>query len=139
MRRALWILVLPCFLMSILCLPEGDFSLLTQLPALYQHCKATEDPDMKFIDFITDHLINIDVIFDKHLAGDDQKPHKPFKFRFFQHTISYMAGNLLTNLATPLIEFKRLNGTTVKSFHSRYLVYIFHPPDSYLNTRLLRI
>ena len=131
MRRALWIIVLPCFSMSILCLPEGDFALLTQLPALYQHCKDTEDPDMNFIDFITDHLINIDGIFDKHLAGDDQKPHKPFKFRYFQHETSYMPGNFLANLTTPLIELKKSNCTTIKNFHSKYLVYIFHPPNSF--------
>jgi hypothetical protein len=131
MRRALCIILLPCFLISVLFLPEGDFSLLTQLPALYQHCKATEDPDMDFIDFITDHLINIDGIFDKHLAGDDQKPHQPFQFRFLQHNISYVAGNLFF-ISTPSSVFKKSKCTKGKSFYSKYIVYIFHPPDSHL-------
>lgn len=28
-------------------------------------------------DFITDHLVNIDGLFDKHENGDEQKPHTP--------------------------------------------------------------
>ncbi len=139
MRRALSMLLLPCFLISVLCLPGGDFALFTQLPDLYQHCKATEDPDMNFVDFITDHLINIDGVFDKHAAGDDQKPHKPFQFRYFQHITLYMPGSLLLNLAAPISEFKQLNCTSIKSYHSKYVVYIFHPPNSYFINRLLSI
>ena len=41
---------------------------------MYKHCKSTEDKDMTPLDFITDHLINIDGIFDKHDNEDEQKP-----------------------------------------------------------------
>jgi len=41
---------------------------------------------MTMMDFITDHLINFDGIFDKHLNGDEQKPHKPLKYNL-QHSI----------------------------------------------------
>lgn len=61
-------------------LPMGDFSALGDLQKMYEHCKATEDIDMTPMDFITDHLINIDRVFDKHQNGDEQKPHKPFEF-----------------------------------------------------------
>ena len=47
---------------------------------MYNHCKSTEDKDMTLIDFITDHLINIDRLFDKHDKGDSQKPHAPVNF-----------------------------------------------------------
>lgn len=33
------------------------------------------------LDFITDHLINIDGIFDKHDNGDEQKPHQPIQYQ----------------------------------------------------------
>ena len=56
----------------------GDFSMLNELPEMYSHCKATEDKDMTPLDFITDHLVNIDGLFDKHENGDKQKPHSPF-------------------------------------------------------------
>ncbi|MEP6796142.1 MAG: hypothetical protein ABJB16_17570 [Saprospiraceae bacterium] len=46
---------------------------------MYQHCKATEDKDMTPFDFVTDHLLNIDGLFDKHDGGDQQKPHAPFQ------------------------------------------------------------
>jgi hypothetical protein len=62
---------------GIFCLPMSNFSALKDLPQMYQHCKATEDKDMAPFDFLTDHLINIDGIFDKHDNGDTQKPHNP--------------------------------------------------------------
>src|SRR5437868_5797201 len=55
----------------------GDFSALKDLPGMYRHCKATEDKDMTPLDFLTDHLVNIDGIFDKHDHGDAQRPHNP--------------------------------------------------------------
>ena len=33
----------------------GDFTLVGDLRGMYAHCKATEDKDMNWIDFITDH------------------------------------------------------------------------------------
>ena len=47
---------------------------------MYAHCKTTEDKDLSVLDFISDHLINIDGLFDAHNNGDHQKPHKPFNF-----------------------------------------------------------
>ena len=58
-------------------MPMGDFSSITDLPAMYRNCKATEDKDMTPLDFITDHLVDIDCIFDAHENGDEQKPHTP--------------------------------------------------------------
>lgn len=36
---------------------------------------------MDVVDFITDHLINLDSIFDDHAEGDDQKPHQPYPYQ----------------------------------------------------------
>ena len=33
------------------------------------------------VDFIVDHLVNIDGLFDKHDNGDEQKPHAPVHLR----------------------------------------------------------
>lgn len=76
MRKLLLILTLVYYSIGSLVLPASDFSIIPELPQLYSHCKATEDKDMNFADFITDHLINIDGIFDQHKNGDEQKPHK---------------------------------------------------------------
>lgn len=46
---------------------------------MYRHCKATEDKDLTPFDFVTDHLINIDGLFDQHKNGDEQKPHSPIQ------------------------------------------------------------
>jgi len=76
MRKLFSILILVYYSIGSLILPSSDFSIIPELPQLYSHCKATEDKDMNFSDFITDHLINIDGIFDQHKNGDEQKPHK---------------------------------------------------------------
>ena len=128
MRRLLSILLFACFAISLVCVPEGDFSLLSQLPTLYHHCKETEDIDMNFIDFITDHLINIDGIFDKHLPGDNQKPHQPFQFHNV-HEFVYVASYIQTNLTTPVHQLKKSDPSSNNSFHSDFLAYVFHPPD----------
>ena len=70
-------------------LPNMDFSALQDIPEQYRHCKETEDKDMTVLDFITDHLINIDSIFDKHQNGDEQKPHKPFHYTQNASTINF--------------------------------------------------
>ena len=79
MKKAANIFLLVFYCFGTFCLPLGDFSLLQDIPEMYQHCKATEDEDMTSLDFITDHLVNIDGIFDKHDKGDEQKPHSPLQ------------------------------------------------------------
>ncbi len=78
MKRVTVILTLLYFALGKLVLPLGDFSVLPDLPLMYLHCKATEHHDMNPLDFITDHLINIDGLFDAHDNCDEQKPHRPF-------------------------------------------------------------
>ena len=76
MRKLLCILTLVYYSIGSLILPVSDFSIIPELSQLYTHCKTTEDKDMNFVDFITDHLMNIDGIFDQHDNGDEQKPHE---------------------------------------------------------------
>jgi hypothetical protein len=77
LKKAVNIFLLAFYSFGTFCLPLGDFSVLQDIPEMYRHCKATEDKDMTPLDFITDHLVNIDGIFDKHDSGDEQKPHEP--------------------------------------------------------------
>ncbi|MBK9104061.1 MAG: hypothetical protein IPL92_05705 [Saprospiraceae bacterium] len=77
MKKAVNIFLLAFYSFGTFCLPFGDFSLLQDIPLMYHHCKTTEDKDMTPFDFITDHLVNIDGLFDKHDNGDEQKPHMP--------------------------------------------------------------
>ncbi len=61
-------------------LPQGDFSVMPDLPKMYQHCKLTEDADLNLMDFVTDHLLDINGSFDKHDFGDAQKRHSSTPF-----------------------------------------------------------
>ena len=77
--------------------------MLNEIPEMYHHCKSTEDKDMTPLDFITDHLVNIDGLFDKHENGDEQKPHT-HQFKTFitdrqlfhlSHTTNFQLHNFL--------------------------------------------
>ncbi len=96
MKQISLIFLLCYYVLGTILLPHADFSLLSELHKHYKTCQSTEDQDMNALDFITDHLMNIDGIFDKHTNDDDQKPHKPF-----QHKTN-------SSLAIPLADFINL-------------------------------
>lgn len=108
-------------------LPLGDFSILPQLPAMYRHCKATEQPDMNIFDFFKDHLFNIDCLFDSHGNGDEQKPHIPFNFN---HQIQQIT--ILKNLYFIInnnTDFNKIVFPMITTFYHKILIFdIFHPP-----------
>lgn len=98
------------------------------LPDMYRKCKATEDKDMTPIDFITDHLLNIDGVFDKHDNGDEQKPHNPSSIHFNQ------AHNLFTVIVTTITIGRKVLSTKLFVIHtcafypSEDMDSIFRPP-----------
>ena len=103
--------------------PMSNFSIIGNLPKMYDHCKATEDKDMTPLDFLTDHLINVDSLFDKHDNGDTQKPHKSSDYTI-HHSITIFYQEI------KVIEFKtpRLSiSTNVLKFNYKNLLY-FHNP-----------
>ncbi len=102
MKKIAHIFLLIYYTFGTICLPMSDFSTLSDLPKIYEHCKATEDKDMTVIDFVTDHLVNIDSLFDNHGNGDEQKPHKTVDFTI-HHTVCQMFQEIKT------IEFKNNN------------------------------
>jgi len=106
----------------------GDFAALKDIPEMYRHCKATEDKDMTLLDFITDHLVNIDRFFDKHDNGDEQKPHDPSPTQHNGHpTVFY-----LTYFAFSIKQFQPTEvkpSIPTEQFHpSYYISKIFRPP-----------
>lgn len=74
-KKALSLFLLALYSFGTFCLPMGDFFMLKDISEMYRFCKANEDKDMTPLDFITDHLVNIDGLFDQHANGDEQKPH----------------------------------------------------------------
>jgi hypothetical protein len=121
------------FLLGQMFLPNGDFSVMPDLPFMFAHCKATEDKDLSVLDFITDHLINIDGLFDSHNNGDQQKPHKPFNFNHLSNGFV-----LISQIIKPeIIRFKsdvtiemvdELPYSKQHFFQNHYLSSIFRPP-----------
>lgn len=80
MKKGLLILTATYFLLGNCLLPQGDFSALTELHSMYNHCQRMEDPDLNLVDFITDHLLNLDEVFSEEEADEHELPHNPVPF-----------------------------------------------------------
>jgi hypothetical protein len=106
----------------------GDFSIIADIPQMYNHCKTVEDKDMTPIEFITDHLLNIDGMFDCHQNGDTQKPHQPLQHNHPTQTVcSFITIYSITY--TEIIESKIEPILYKTDFTlSNYTAKIFRPP-----------
>jgi hypothetical protein len=128
LKKLAAILLFCYYAFGTLCLPLGDFSVARDLPEMYAHCKSTEDKDMTAIDFITDHLMNIDCIFDRHDDGDDQKPHTPVQLHHSQAQITFITQLVKINFINPSEEHFKLPLFSEGIYISGYISEIFHPP-----------
>ena len=127
MTKFFAIILLSYHLFGTMCLPMGDFSMMADLPKMYQHCKATEDKDLTIVDFLTDHLVDVDCFFDAH-EQDEQKPHQSSSF-------SHVAQQI--NFTTPVVDYlfftEKLTENLPQIFVSNFiptdfLATIFRPP-----------
>jgi hypothetical protein len=111
----------------------GDFAVLADLPAMYQHCKSTEDKDMTPLDFMTDHLVNVDGLFDKHQNSDEQKPHVPFHKNHKGYTLIALTQSTYSIVSTPfLMTKKQLVIAWPECSIAIYITDVFRPPNRML-------
>jgi hypothetical protein len=115
---------------GMLLLPMGDFSAIKDLPGQYKYCKENEDKDMTLIDFITDHLINIDGLFDKHDNGDKQKSHSPAHYAYHNAPIANVINLKIILVESPIFfEVKSIfNYEKDNNYSYNYSTPIFRPP-----------
>ncbi len=128
LKKVTYIFLLAFYSFGTLCLPLGDFSSLNDLPAMYQHCKATEHKDMTPIDFITDHLLNIDCLFDEHENGDEQKPHTPIQFHHQQSQSFFLTHEFKVTESHIAIIQVSLPVYEEANYYSNFLSSVFRPP-----------
>jgi hypothetical protein len=132
MKKIAHIFLLIYYTFGTICLPMSDFSTLSDLPKMYEHCKATEDKDMTVIDFITDHLVNIDGLFDNHENGDEQKPHKTIDYTI-HHTVCQIFQEINTiefKNSNSFVSHKQIKKSNYKNslYSFNIMAYIFRPP-----------
>lgn len=132
MKKIAHIFLLIYYTFGTIFLPMSDFSTLNDLPKMYEHCKATEDKDMTVIDFVTDHLVNIDSLFDNHDNGDEQKPHKTVDFTI-HHTVCQMFQEIKTiefKNNTQFVSYNQLKISNYKNslYSFNIMASIFRPP-----------
>lgn len=129
MIKIINIFLLTFYSFGTFCLPMGNFSSLQDLPEMYQHCKATEDKDMTPLDFLTDHLINIDGLFDKHNNGDDQKPHSPIQNQHISQLVAFQFSTVFNFKTENIFFLEQLYLYHIDNFiKSEYISKIFRPP-----------
>jgi hypothetical protein len=116
------------FLLGNILLPQGDFSTIAQLPAMYQHCKTAEDPDINIADFITEHLLNIEED-DADEKDEHELPHNPVSF---QTNNNYFVYNIPE---VPLLVLQLIRSVTINNVCYRNPYFsrlgqneIFQPP-----------
>jgi len=83
---------------------------------------------MTAIDFLTDHLVNIDCLFDNHDKGDQQKPHSPIQIQHNGKTIVSISVIYKVTFS-PRTSIK-INLTSIPLFFlpEGYSLKIFRPP-----------
>lgn len=127
LKKLTGIAILMYFSLGSLLLPMANFTLLPQLPQMYQECKTHEHPDMNAWEFITDHLVNIDGVFDAHEEGDEQEPHHPTQNeKFFQQTnfnipVSVVFQQTITSASIYWRPF-------IENYEGSFVTLVFHPP-----------
>jgi len=130
MKKGFSILCFVYYLLGSMILPIGDFSAIGDIPDMFRHCKDTEDKDLTAFDFLTDHLINIDGLFDGHDHHDQQKPHKPFHCQFQHHVFQIVQKNKTHEFSIEQAFIDNLNHSCF--YNSNYsfqtITLIFRPP-----------
>ncbi len=128
MTRLIIILFSSYFLLGFLLLQQSDFSMLQDLPAMYQHCKAIEDTDLTPLDFITDHLLNLDCLFDQHDNGDPQKPHIPPQLNHQSYQNVFLLKEIFIQSKTPVKLSQNKHSYFDIFVAQNYIGSIFRPP-----------
>ena len=128
MKRLLSIIFSAYFIVGFLLLQQSDFSMLQDLPAMYQQCKTSEDKDLTPLDFITDHLLNMDCLFDQHDNGDIQKPHVPPQFNHQSYQNVFVLKDILIQTKVPVKLSLHNHRYSDSSVPQDYIGSIFRPP-----------
>jgi len=132
MIRSLSIFLVIYYFLGSVFLPQGNFSVLPNLSEMYAHCKATEDKDMDLVDFITDHLVNFDGIFDDHDHGDEQKPHSPLTVNLLKSALDIYFLKFTEYVFVEFLQREiKLNDYLSCFYKSDFKLLIFRPPILY--------
>jgi hypothetical protein len=127
-KKIIYLLFSAYFLAGMLLLQQSDFCSLQDLPAMYRHCKAFEDKDLTPLDFITDHLLDLDCIIDQHDKGDPQKPHQSPQYNHENCQNFFLAKEIDIYNTKPVIVKQNLRVYSENMEPGEYFDRLFRPP-----------
>ncbi len=115
------------FSLGTLLLPQGDFSTLPDIPKMYAHCKATEDADLDMIDFVTEHLFQMDDLMGEAPDPGD-RPHAPVQFHHLYSPVTIVVRQISVEQKQPLTIEKKVLPIKDDKYLSDYPASVFRPP-----------
>ncbi len=121
------------YLLGTFILPFGDFSVIKDLPGMFNHCKATEDTDLNVFEFLTEHVSGLGQLIEGNEHGEEEgeendKPHAPVQIHFEQQKVICESQAVTAPAAKPLPlpELRAL--PTGIAYIADYVSAIFRPP-----------
>ncbi len=130
LKKISLIFLLTYYSLGIVYFPMCDFSMIKDLPKIYQHCKLTEDANLTVVDFFTEHLIDFDKLLDEKETNHQEKPHQ----NQAQH-ISNSFVQVITAQPTTILKqflYHRLSEKKYSKYFNNYSFIfngeILHPP-----------
>ncbi|MBI1223358.1 MAG: hypothetical protein GC180_12195 [Bacteroidetes bacterium] len=109
---------------------QGNFAAFSDLPEMYVHCQETEDPDMDFMDFLFEHLIQLD---DDHgnPDGDDLMPHQPVHFHHHNILWAFAEVNSFQSFHVHSDDPATVASIEHEGEINGYTSGVFHPPTAH--------
>lgn len=120
------------YLIGSMLLPFGDFNNMKDLTSMYKHCKSTEEKDLTVFDFVTEHLIDIDCLFEAHESDEpDEKPHVPLQtqHQVQSYQIVFEMPSFKPQPSFEFIEIVKPIGNYISNYSFTKVSTIFHPPS----------
>jgi hypothetical protein len=128
-RSAIAIVLSVYFLLGSTLLPKGDFSLMADLPNMYEQYKAIDDPqDISILDFVSDYLLNGEAIFKTDVYNGHNIPYNTVQFAHQAKTISC----ILLAFSLPAVSIQIIHNLYVLKNDNAYIYLccneVFRPP-----------
>lgn len=136
MRKLPIIFFMAFYIMGTLLCPMGDLAYTKNLSQVYDQCKD-EDPDINAFDFVFEHLLNLESVFE-HFENDadegkNEKPHHPFQLMQSVSPVFVVVSKPLQIEArlVAIVNEERSYSICQDDFvPSAFLTEVFHPPSA---------
>jgi len=134
MRKLSVILLMTYYGIGTIILPMGDFSNAKYFAKVYDQC-SKEDPDMDALDFVFEHLMNLEIVcqhFETPGNEENEKPHQPLQqLQSLSQTLVVLNNPMQFEAVQDALFPVKINTYLLSPdnfISSPFLTEVFHPP-----------